>query len=43
MTLKALASAAAGLLALGAVEAKPLRVLTYTLRYITSGDQGERA
>lgn len=24
-------------------EAKPLRVLTYNLRYITSGDQGERA
>lgn len=43
MNLKALASVAAGLLALGAAEAKPLRVLTYNLRYITSGDQGERA
>ena len=43
MTLKALVTAAAGLLALGVAEAKPLRVLTYNLRYITSGDTGERA
>ena len=34
---------AAVLLATGMAEAKPLRVLTYNLRYITSGDQGERA
>jgi len=34
---------AAMLLALGAADAKPLRVLTYNLRYITSGDKGERA
>ena len=43
MNLKALATAAAGLLALATAEAKPLRVLTYNLRYITSGDTGERA
>lgn len=35
--------AAAVLLATGMAEAKPLRVLTYNLRYITSGDTGERA
>lgn len=34
---------AAVLLATGVAEAKPLRVLTYNLRYITSGDKGERA
>lgn len=34
---------AAVLLATGAAEAKPLRVLCYNLRYITSGDKGERA
>ncbi|MCW1884025.1 endonuclease/exonuclease/phosphatase family protein [Luteolibacter flavescens] len=43
MTLKALATAAAGLLAIGIAEAKPLRVLSYNLRYITPGDKGERA
>ena len=43
MILKALATVVAGLLALGVAEAKPLRVLTYNLRYITSGDTGERA
>ena len=36
-------SVAAVLLATGLAEAKPLRVLTYNLRYITSGDKGERA
>lgn len=34
---------AAALLACGLAEAKPLRVMTYNLRYITSGDKGERA
>jgi endonuclease/exonuclease/phosphatase family metal-dependent hydrolase len=34
---------AALLLAAGVAEAKPLRVLCYNLRYITSGDTGERA
>ena len=32
----------AGVLAGGLAEAKPLRVLSYNLRYITSGDTGER-
>ena len=43
MNLKAMATAAAGLLAIAAADAKPLRVLTYNLRYITSGDKGDRA
>jgi endonuclease/exonuclease/phosphatase family metal-dependent hydrolase len=43
MTLKSWFGAALGLLAFGAAEAKPLRVMTYNLRYITSGDKGERA
>jgi len=43
MTLKALATVAAGIFAIAAAEAKPLRVLTYNLRYITSGDKGDRA
>ena len=43
MTLKSLACVVAGVLAAGAAEAKPLRVLSYNLRYITSGDKGERA
>lgn len=34
---------AAGLLAGGIAGAEPLRVLCYNLRYITSGDKGERA
>lgn len=37
------AGVAAVLLAAGVAEAKPLRVLCYNLRYITSGDTGERA
>ena len=43
MSLKSFACVLAGLLAGGLAEAKPLRVLCYNLRYITSGDQGERA
>jgi endonuclease/exonuclease/phosphatase family metal-dependent hydrolase len=43
MTLKSIAGAALGLLAIGVAEAKPLRVLCYNLRYITSGDTGARA
>jgi endonuclease/exonuclease/phosphatase family metal-dependent hydrolase len=43
MRLKSLACVVAGALAAGAAEAKPLRVLCYNLRYITSGDKGERA
>jgi len=43
MNLKAMAATAAGLLALGIAQGKPLRVLTYNLRYITPGDKGERA
>jgi len=43
MNLKALATVAAGIFAIAAAEAKPLRVLTYNLRYITSGDTGDRA
>jgi endonuclease/exonuclease/phosphatase family metal-dependent hydrolase len=43
MTWRSLACVVAGVLATGALEAKPLRVLTYNLRYITSGDKGERA
>lgn len=43
MTLKSWFGAVMGLLALGAAEAKPLRVLCYNLRYITPADKGERA
>lgn len=43
MTLRSLACVIAGALAVGTTEAKPLRVLCYNLRYITSGDKGERA
>lgn len=44
MTLKRITGAAmAMLLATGIAEAAPLRVLSYNLRYITSGDTGERA
>lgn len=43
MTLRTLACVVAGVLTAGLAEAKPLRVLTYNLRYITSGDKGERA
>lgn len=43
MTFRSIACVAAGLLATGLAEAKPLRVLCYNLRYITSGDTGERA
>jgi endonuclease/exonuclease/phosphatase family metal-dependent hydrolase len=37
-----MACVALGLLAAGIAEAKPLRVLSYNLRYITSDDKGER-
>jgi len=43
MILKRLAWLVAGLLATGLADAKPLRVLTYNLRYITSGDRGAKA
>ena len=43
MTLRSLACVVAGVLSTGLAEAKPLRVLCYNLRYITSGDKGERA
>lgn len=43
MTWTRWAVAAAALLASGLAEAKPLRVMTYNLRYITSGDTGDRA
>ena len=43
MNLKALACMAAALLASGLAAAKPLRVLTYNLRYITSEDKGDKA
>ncbi|WP_367870531.1 endonuclease/exonuclease/phosphatase family protein [Luteolibacter sp. Populi] len=43
MSLKTLACVVTGMLAGALAEAKPLRVLSYNLRYITSGDKGERA
>ena len=43
MNLKSWMGMAAALLVTGLAEAKPLRVLCYNLRYITSGDKGERA
>jgi endonuclease/exonuclease/phosphatase family metal-dependent hydrolase len=43
MNLKALSYMAAALLTSGLAEAKPLRVLSYNLRYITSEDKGDRA
>lgn len=43
MTWKQWMALAAALLAAGWAEAEPLRVMTYNLRYITSGDKGERA
>ncbi len=43
MTWKSWIGLAAALLAGGLAEAEPLRVMTYNLRYITSGDKGERA
>jgi endonuclease/exonuclease/phosphatase family metal-dependent hydrolase len=42
MLKKSLACMAAAVMASGLAEAKPLRVLCYNLRYITSGDKGER-
>ncbi len=42
MTTKSLVCVVAGVLASGLAQAKPLRVLCYNLRYITSGDTGER-
>jgi endonuclease/exonuclease/phosphatase family metal-dependent hydrolase len=42
MLKKSLACVAAAVMAGGLAEAKPLRVLCYNLRYITSGDTGER-
>lgn len=43
MNLKAVACMAAALLSSSLAEAKPLRVLSYNLRYITSEDKGDRA
>lgn len=43
MKLQALACMAAALLTSGLACAKPLRVLTYNLRYITSEDKGDKA
>ncbi len=43
MTFRSIACVAAGFLAAGLAEAKPLRILCYNLRYITPGDKGERA
>ncbi|WP_035610347.1 endonuclease/exonuclease/phosphatase family protein [Haloferula sp. BvORR071] len=43
MSLKTLACVVTGILASSLAEATPLRVLTYNLRYITSGDKGELA
>lgn len=43
MMKKSLAALAVAVVATGFVQAEPLRVLCYNLRYITSGDKGERA
>ena len=42
MMKKSLACAVAAMMASGLAQAKPLRVLCYNLRYITSGDKGDR-